>query len=367
MYVMESAPGPRTVINGREFDYFSGCGYYGLGGHPQLAKAACEAVKKYGTNAGTSREIFGRTPVLLEVEKRAAEFFETESSLYYVSGYLGNIILLKGLDDQYDVIFADEKSHYSVKDAIAQMDKGFVEFAHLDVADLKKKLQENLKPSQRPLLICDGIFSSTGAISPIPDYIKVLEEFGQPLICVDDAHAVGVIGKKGQGTFEYFGLKQEGLYFSGTFSKAFSGHGGIIPDKTEFIEKLKKKSKIPYASGGTPIPTSAATAKAIEILHKNPGMREKLWDNVIYTKKQLRNLGFDIELTPVPIISLRCKEGLDLEALQAELFKKGMLVSYRAGGSYASVPEGGAIRIAVFSNHTRQQIDRLVEEIKKAV
>jgi len=363
---MESPPGPKTIINGREVDYFCGTGYFSLQGHPELIEAACEAVKKYGIGTATSRSGYGNNPALLEVEERAAKFFEKESALYYVSGYLGNSILLQGLSDQYDIIFVDKESHYSVFDGASMANKPVVPFAHMDAEDLGKKIQNNLKSSQIPLVICDGIFPVSGEISPIPEYSKVLDEFDQSIICIDDAHATGIIGEKGQGTFEYFGLQGRGQHFSGTLSKAFGGHGGIIADKKEFVEKLRKMSNIPYSSSAVPAPAAAATAKALEILSQKPELRRTLWDNVFYAKKSLRELGFDLDETPVPIICLDF-EGVDLEALQKELFKKGIAVFYVPGGSYSSVPESGAIRIAIFSTHTKAQIDRLVEEIKKSI
>jgi len=365
MYLMESAPGPKTIIDGKEVDYFCGCGYYALQGHPELIQAACEAAKKYGISSATSRSGYGNNPVLLEVEKLASEFFGTESAIYYVSGYLGNSILLQGLEDQYDIIFVDKESHYSVMDGASLVNKPIVQFSHLDGENLRKKIKKHLKPSKKPLLICDGIFPVSGEISPIHEYLMILEEFDEFYICVDDAHATGVIGEKGRGTFEYFGLKDERLYSCWTLSKALGGHGGIIAGKREFIKKLKEKSNIPFASSAPPTPAAAASAKALEILSKNPELRKKLWVNVAYAKKGLRNIGFALNDTPVPIICLHSKEILNLEALQRHLLEKGIAVLYVPEKSYSSVPENGAIRVAIFSSHTKDQIDRLIEEIKR--
>lgn len=364
MYVMESAPGPRAVINGREVDYFCGCGYLSLQNHPELIRAACEALKKYGMASATSRSGFGNNPVLLEVEERASEFFGTESSLYYVSGYLGNSILLQGLRDEYDVIFVDRESHYSVIDGASVTHKPVVFFAHLDPENLRKKIRQTLKTSERPLVICDGVFPVSGEVSPLPEYLEVLKEYEGRIVCVDDAHAIGVIGEKGRGSFEYFGLKGEGLYFSGTLSKAAGGHGGIIAGDRGFIEKLKEKSQIPDASSPPSTAVAAATAKALEIMLREPGLMKKLRDNVAYAKKGFRDLGFETGDSPVPIICLHSRKGVDLKALQLSLFERRIAVFYVAPGTYSSVPQSGAIRIAIFSSHSRGQIDRLLEEIK---
>lgn len=366
MYRMDSAPGARTIINGREFDYFCGTGYFSLQGNPELTKAACEAVQKFGIGTATSRSGYGNNPVLLEVEERAARFFETEDALYYVSGYMGNAILLQGLRDQYNVIFLDEESHYSVKDGACIANKPVISFMHRNAEDLKKKLKTKLKPSQKPLVICDGIFPVSGEVSPLRDYVRILDDFDHSLICVDDAHATGVIGKKGQGSLEYFGLQDKGRYFSGTLSKALGGHGGIISGESSFISLLRERSKIPYASSAVPVPAAAATAKALEILTAKPGIRKQLWNNVAYAKESFRKLGFRLPKTPVPILCLSAK-GVDLESIQKRLFEKGIAILYMPGGSYSSVPKEGALRVAVFSTHTKEKIERLITEVDRCL
>ncbi|MBC8875224.1 MAG: pyridoxal phosphate-dependent aminotransferase family protein [Planctomycetes bacterium] len=368
MHVMESPPGATAVIDGREVDYFCGCGYFCLHGHPEIIDAACKAVRQFGMGSATSRSGYGDNPVLLEVERNAAKFFATESALYYVSGYLGNTILLQGLRDSYDVIFYDNESHYSVLDGIALADKPAIAFAHRDANDLTRQVARHLKPTQRPLLISDGVFPISGEIPPIPDYVDVFEQYDGSTICVDDAHATGVIGEMGRGCFEYLGASGTRLFSSGTLSKALGGHGGIIPGSADLIERLKSRSKIPFASSSPPTPAAAASARALEILQETPVLRKKLWDNTLYAKSRFRALGFDVNDTPVPIICLAGTDA-DLKTLPDRLLDKDIAISrfYSGGDAYSSVPEGGAVRIAIFSSHTKQQIDRLVEEIARIV
>lgn len=364
MNLMESAPGAKTIIDGKEVDYFSGCGYFGLQGHPEVIRAACDATKKYGMGTATSRSCYGTNRSLLDVERSATKFFETESSLYFASGYLGNSILLKGLEDDYDVIFADEESHYSCFDGAAITGKPLIRFRHLDAEDLKRKLRYHLKPFKRPAVVSDGIFPVSGEIPPLPDYIEVLKRYDGHVLCIDDAHAVGVLGEKGQGTFEYFGIKGEGMHFSGTLSKAVGGFGGIIPGSEILVEKMTKKSKIPFSSSPLPPAAAAATAKAIELLMENPGWRKKLWENVIHAKEGLMSLGFPLDSSHVPIICLRAPAGVDLRRVERALYSEGIVVFYFEEGAYSGVPEGGVIRIAIFSTHTKEQIDRLIQILK---
>lgn len=327
-------------------------------------RATCDATERFGIGSATSRAGYGDNPILREVEERAAHFFESESTLYYASGYMGNAILLQGLSRQYDVIFMDEESYYSVRDGAAMANKPVVTFAHCNTEDLQKKLNSVLKPSQIPLLICDGVFPTSGQLSPLREYVDVLDHFDKSLICVDDAHATGVLGKKGQGTFEYYDIQGERRYASGTMSKAVGGYGGMIVGTESFIDSLKVGSRIPAGSSSVPVPAAAATAKALDILSKKPQIRQRLWDNVAYAKSGFRALGFDnVEDNPVPIICLS-PAGVDLCCLQQRLFEKGIAVLYIPGGSYTSAPKEGAIRIAIFATHSRDQINHLITEIK---
>jgi len=366
-YVMESEAAAKVIINKKLVDYFSGCGYFGFQSHLEVVDAAGDAARKYGISSATTPAFYGNNPVLIDLQKKITRFFGTKNALYYASGCFGSPILMEGLKDEYEIIFIDKESHYSSRVGISLSGKPTFIFEHRNPEDLRQKIKQHLKPSQRPLVVCDGIFPISGEISPLPEYKEVLNGIEGAVFCVDDAHATGVIGEKGYGTFEYFGMKGKKLYSSGTFSKALGGHGGIIAGGEEYIMKLKKNSSLANACSTIPIPAAAATAKAIEILYKNPGMRKQLWSNVAYTKRGLRSIGFDINHTPVPIICLSTKGGIDAKTLQEKLFKKDIAVIYVPEGGYTSVPKGGALRISIFSTHTRDQIDRLLEEIKRII
>ena len=208
----------------------------------------------------------------------------------------------------------------------------------------------------------------SGDIAPIPEYIDVLQGFGDYSICVDDAHAAGVIGEMGRGCFEYLDAAGSRLFSSGTLSKAFGGHGGIIAGDADLIERLKRSTPIAAGSSSPATPAAAAAAKGLELLQKNPQFRKQLWENALYAKQRLRSIGFDINDTPVPIICLAAQD-LNLESLPDRLLERGTAVSryYSGSGDYSSVPAGGAVRTAVFSTHSRDQIDRLADQIRALV
>ncbi|MCP4760717.1 MAG: pyridoxal phosphate-dependent aminotransferase family protein [archaeon] len=350
----------KTIIDGKEYDYFYGTGYYCLQDHPDVINASIKAIENYGIKQGTSHYKYGINPIYEELKKNASQFFGTESVLFYPSGYFGSTIILQGLKDEFDIIFIDEETHYSGQDAAIASQKPIVKFKHLDSEDLKIKITKNLKSNQKPLILCDGAAPVTGKIPLIPKYLEIIEDIKGAKICVDDAHAVGILGKHGRGTYDYYNLKSDRLFSSGTMSKAIGGYGGIIAGSKKFIEKLKKNSNIDAGTTNIPIPAAAASAKGFEILMKNPKMREKIWDNSKYVKSGFRKLGFEIEDTVFPIVSLISFNNLNLANLH-EYYKKNLILANFVGeGEYSSAPIGGSIKITIFSTHSMEQLNRLL-------
>ena len=360
-FVMESAPGPETVINGKRVVYFGGTGYFALQGHPEVIEAGIAGFRKYGVHPATSRTGFGHNPLTIEIEKTIAGYFGTEDSLHFVSGYLDNLFLVQALRDKVDAVFIDETAHFSIKDAVYSALKPVVLFRHRDPEDLARKLKAGLKPGQVPLVMTDGIFPTFGLIAPVPDYVKAIEPYNGYL-CLDDSHSVGVLGPNGRGTLEHFGITSDRCYFAGTMSKAFGGHGGFIPGSKAFIDHIKATCGA-YA-GATPSPNAgvAASIKGMQIVIREPQRRERLRRNVAHIKGGLRKLGLEMNDNPVPIVTWVMKSAGDMKKVQQELFDKGIAVAYM---KYVGAPESGVLRASIFSEHTIEQLDRLIDEMKR--
>jgi glycine C-acetyltransferase/8-amino-7-oxononanoate synthase len=358
-FLMESAPGPETVINGKTCVYFGGTGYFGLHGNPEMRRAGIEAFA-HGTHSGTTRSGFGNNPFLLDVEKRIADFFGTEKAVYYVSGYFNGLFLAQGLAGEFDVAFIDETSHFSVKDGVASAGKRTVLFRHRDPADLGRKLKAGLKAGERPAVFSDGVFPTFGAIAPVPELLKEVEPYGGPL-CLDDAHGVGVMGPNGRGTLEHFGLKPSArLFFSGTLSKAFGGHGGFLPADAAFIRRIREGVGAYAGASPTPTPIAAASAKGIELVKSHPEWRAALRENVRRAKAGMKKLGFETNDTPVPIVTWTLESAERMKGVQKALMEKGIAVAYL---KYVGAPSGGVLRATIFSTHSAGHIDRLLGEL----
>jgi 7-keto-8-aminopelargonate synthetase-like enzyme len=361
-FLMESAPGAETVINGRRYVYFGGTGYFGLHGNAEMIQVGIEAFKKFGMHSATTRSGFGNNPMLLDVERRLASYFGTEESVYYVSGYFNGLMMSQALADQFDVAFIDETAHFSVRDGIYSTRKPAITYGHRDPADLRRKLKAELKPGQRPLVMTDGIFPTFGFIAPVPEIIREIEPY-DGILCLDDAHAAGVLGPNGRGTFEHFGLKPSArLYSAGTLSKAFGGHGGFIASSAAFIKKIRDSVGAYSGASPTPSPIAAASARGIQLVADHPEWRETLRRNVKRVKEGLRRLGFDVGDTPVPIVTWTLASAEAMKNAQKELLDRGVAVAYL---KYVGAPAGGVLRASIFSTHTDAHIDKLLDELKR--
>jgi glycine C-acetyltransferase/8-amino-7-oxononanoate synthase len=363
-FLMESPPGPETVINGRRRLYFGGVSYYGLHGSPQLMRAGIEAWKRLGLSTATTRSGMGTAPLHLEVEAAAARFFGTEDAAYVASGYLSNTAGIQVLHTTrtFDTIFVDQHAHPCVHDAALSVGVPVHRFGHLDPDDLATQLRQNLRPGQTPLVMSDGLFPTLGRIAPLPDYLEVLEPFAG-VVWLDDAHPVGILGPNGRGTAEHFGLESDRVFSGGTLSKAFGGFGGIIPGRADHVSRIRG-GPVMIAASPPPSPVAAATLEGIDLVAANPRWRQQLWNNAGLLKHGLNRLGFDVEQNEVPIAAFTLESAARMRQVHAELFERDIAIQYT---HYPGAGSQGVLRVVVFSTHTRDHIERLIDELGEVV
>jgi len=374
--VMQSPPGPETVIDGQRYLYFGGTGYLGLAGHMEVIEAACEAVRRYGLHTATSRSGFGNNPPTLEVERRAAEFFGQEAAFYFSSGYVGNHILIQALAGRFDVVFADAAAHYSLEEAARLSGQPVTRFQHADPDDLQRLLQQQRRPNERPLVLTDGVFSAGGDIAPLDQYVETLSRYEGASLLVDDAHGFGTLGDNGRGTLEHFGLwgpsvnsaarpAGPGLFVVGTLSKALGGFGGILVGSDEFVRQTRASSHYFDGASAPPSPVAGATAKALEIVIREPQLRARLRENVLCLRQGLRGLGLTATDSPSPVVGLAVGDARNMQRLHRALKEQGILVPYFA--TYSGTGKEGLLRIAVCAAHTSAMLQRLLSELARIV
>ncbi len=363
-FTMDSGPAPETVINGKRCLYFGGTGYFGFQTRPELIQTAQKGLSDFGMGSATSRDIYGTSPLYLEVERKAREFFGTEDAIYLASGYLVNIAGFRSLAQlrRFDAMFVDAEAHWSITDFMHALQKPVYIFAHGDAEDLGRKLKAKLKVGQKPLVACDGIFPTFGKIAPVPAYFQHVEAF-DGCLWLDDCHAVGVLGKRGRGTYEYYGLQSDRLYSGGTLSKAVGAYGGIITGKEEFVLPIRAGHIVNGASAAVSA-AAAAAVKGMDIMMTRPELRQQLWRNARQLKKGLKAMGFDQDDTPVPVAAWVLKTGEEMDRVHAELLKRGIAIQRT---QYVGAGPHGALRAVVFANHKPEQIDRMLHELKSLV
>jgi 7-keto-8-aminopelargonate synthetase-like enzyme len=271
-------------------------------------------------------------------------------------------------------VFVDAASHYSVNEAALLAHRDIVQFRHRDPDSLAHLLGERLPARGRPLVLTDGVFPATGALAPLPDYLKVLSPYDGASLIVDDAHGIAVLGDRGRGTLEWYGLWDNqvnqalpacgvGLYMGGTLSKAMGGYGGIIPASHDLLRALNKTAHYYDGASAPASPIAAATAKAIEIVMTEPELRDRLSDNIRKVRKRLRALGVEAGDEPSAIIGIQIGSAANMKRIHERLKEHAILVPYVS--AYPGVNPEGLLRVAVCATHNSEMIDALLSALAR--
>ncbi|WP_430817391.1 aminotransferase class I/II-fold pyridoxal phosphate-dependent enzyme [Carboxylicivirga sp. RSCT41] len=363
-YILEGPTGATTNIQNKEMLYFAGVGYFQLHNHPDIIKASIDALQKYGISSATSRSGIGTTDLLLELDTKIAEFFDTDDAVYLPSGYLSNIAGIQALKamGRFDIIFMDEVVHYCNEEAALTAGVPIFTFKSRDSKDLEHQIKTHLKASEKPLIVSDGMFPVWAWMAPIPEYLAIAEKYNG-VIWVDDAHPVGIIGTNGRGTYDYFKLKSDRLFMGATLSKAFGAYGGFIPGSEEFIYHVKHGHVIDGSS--SPVSAAAGAAlKGLQLVGENPQWREQIRKNAVRLKDGLRAIGLEIEHNDFPITSFKVGGAEQMQKIHAELFKRNIYIQYT---KYIGAGPEGVLRTVMFSTHTNEQIDHLLDNLKTII
>jgi 7-keto-8-aminopelargonate synthetase-like enzyme len=360
MPLLNSATGNYVYSGGKRYSYFAGNNYLGLANHPDIKKAAIQAIKKYGVNFSASRLTTGTADIHLELERQLALFKGQEDAIIYASGYQGNGILFEVLRKRYSSVFMDRHSHPSISKNIPVDVASLHLYDHLDTGHLERLLG-NYEGSE-PLIITDGIFALTGEIAPL-DRIWLLAERHNAIVIVDDAHSTGILGRTGKGTPEFYNIKaKKDLYQTETMSKALGSYGGFITGTSETIEQIRERSTTYQASTALPPPVVAASIESLRILNENPGLNLRLLEKATHVRKGVKLLGYGTTEDSTPIIPLMFSVSSMARKLSLFLEDNGIIVPY----IHYPVSTGlYIVRIAVSVTHTEEQTEELLILLKK--
>lgn len=324
LHVLESASAPRCTVDGRNVLMLCSNNYLGLTNHPQIKKAAIEAVRDFGAGSGSVRAIAGNMKIHVELEKRIAQFKQTEAALAYQTGFAANAGLIPQLAGKGDLIISDELNHGSIIDGVRLSYAERDVYKHRDADDLRKVLDDAENENYRRILvITDGVFSMDGDIAPLDKIVPLAEEHGA-MMYVDDAHGDGVLGEKGRGIISHFHLEGRVHVEMGTFSKAFGVVGGYVSGNRNLVNFAYNKSRTWLLSGSHPPAVAAASIAALDVLENELEHVQNLWKNTNAFKKALRNLGFDIGISETPITPVIVGESSLARKMSERLFEEGI-------------------------------------------
>src|SRR5437868_2391999 len=267
--------------------------YLGLAEHPQVIKAAHEALDRWGYGLASVRFICGTQGIHKELEKKLSQFLGTEDTILYGSCFDANGGLFETLLGAEDAVISDELNHASIIDGIRLSKAQRFRYRNSDMADLESKLQD-AKTARFRMIATDGVFSMDGYIANLTA-ICVLAEKYDALVMVDDSHAVGFMGKQGRGTHEYHGVMGRIDLITGTLGKALGGaSGGYTSGRKEIIEYLRQRSR-PYLFSNTMAPPIVAgSIKAIELITSSTSLRDKLEENTKYFSDRMTKYDLNI-------------------------------------------------------------------------
>ena len=334
--------------------------YLGLTGDKRVINATVKAVKKYGSGVSGSRFLNGTLDLHIDLENELAAFMDKEAALTFPSGFQSTLAIISAIAGRDDIIFSDRENHACIYDGIRLSFASSVRYNHNDMKHLEQLLQE-ADPKAGKLIVTDGIFSMSGDIAKLPEIVALAKKYGARVM-VDDAHSFGVLGIKGRGTAEYFGLHQEVDMIMSTFSKSLASIGGFMVGKKEVVNYVKHKSRpFIFSAALTPASTASALA-ALRILKAEPQRPKALLNIAAYARKRMIEKKFPLANdTITPIIPIYTYTMMRTFVIAKLLYKHGVYVNPVIP---PAAPEGQClIRTSYTATHTKALIDEAVEII----
>ncbi|AEF92960.1 8-amino-7-oxononanoate synthase [Desulfotomaculum nigrificans CO-1-SRB] len=351
MLYLDAAPGPHTMVGGKQMLLLSSNNYLGLCNDDRLKEAAIATIREFGVGSGGSRLTTGSYRLHRELEERLAQFKGTEACLVFSTGYAANLGTIAGLADKGWVIFCDRLNHASIIDGCRLSGAKLVIYKHCDMNDLEKKIKRY--HTGKGLIVSDGVFSMDGDIAPLAEIVKLAKKYSI-MTMVDDAHATGVLGPNGGGSVDYFGLQNEVDIQMGTLSKAFAGEGGYIAGKQSLIDYLRHKAKSFIYSTALAPHNIAVSLKALELIQKEPERRKSLLEKSRWFRGELVKNGFDVPMNNTPIIPLMVGEADKAVTFSRMLYDEGV---YVPAIRPPTVPNGSSrLRFSIMATHTHEDL-----------
>ncbi|MBI3551735.1 MAG: glycine C-acetyltransferase [Elusimicrobia bacterium] len=362
--LLETAQKPVSVIDGKKVVNLTSNNYLDLADHPNLKKAAKDAIDRWGVGTAAVRPIIGTMTIHDDLEKKIAKFKGTEASVVFQSGFTVNVACCQSLmSSEKDLLISDELNHASIIDGARLAKAQRKVCRHKDMKHLKELLEgPESRAARRKMIVTDGVFSMDGDVAPLPEIVALAEKY-EAFVMVDDAHASGVMGPNGRGTPSFFNLTDKVQIQIGTLSKAIAAIGGYVAGSQSLRDYLISVGRPFTFSSSHPPSVTATCSAAIDILLNEPQRIEKLWENAKLFKEGLKKLGFDTGASETPITPVIVGDTAKAQKFSARLFEEGV---FALSICYPIVARGrDRLRTIVTSGHTPKDLEFALEKFGK--
>lgn len=359
---INSAQKTTVQIDGDEKILFCSNNYLNLANHPKVIEAVIAAIKKYGHGASASRLISGTMRPHVELEKKFAGLFQREAALIFPSGWTANEAVIRTIASKGDLLLLDKSDHASIIDAAKSSTAEFRTYRRGSLHRVEKFLAG--KDYNRKFIITESIFSMDGDAADLEALVELKNRYDAFLI-VDEAHALGCLGKSGAGLAEELGVLEEIDIVVATMSKSLGSTGGVVAAKKIVIDLLINKARGFIYTTAPTVANCAAALAAIEILRTEPGRRENLKQNAEYLRRRLNQLGINTGQSRSHIIPVIIGGEKDTLTVSKKLYEMGFFIPAIRP---PTVPAGTArLRLSVQSEHSAEQIDKLCAGFEKLI
>lgn len=348
-----------TIAGGQKVLNFCANNYLGLSSHPKVIEAAKAAIDTHGFGMSSVRFICGTQDIHKELERKISEFLGTEDTILYAAAFDANGGVFEPLLGAEDAIISDALNHASIIDGVRLCKAMRYRYAHNDMADLEKQLQDAMAAgAKQKIIVTDGVFSMDGTIAQLDKIVALAEKY-EALVMTDECHSTGFMGKTGRGVHEHCGVMGKIDVITGTLGKALGGaSGGFTSGRKEIVELLRQRSR-PYLFSNTLAPSiTGASIAVFDLLSETTELRDKLEENTKYFRKKMTEAGFDIKPGEHAIVPLMLYDAVLSQKMAEKVLEKGI---YVIGFYYPVVPKDQArIRIQISAGHERHHLDQAI-------
>ncbi|MFW5644953.1 MAG: glycine C-acetyltransferase [Bacteroidota bacterium] len=350
------------LYTGQEVLNFCANNYLGLSNHPELVKAAKEALDSHGYGMSSVRFICGTTDLHKKLEKKIADYFGTEDTILYAACFDANGGVFEPILTAGDAIISDELNHASIIDGVRLCKAQRYRYKTADMNDLEEKLKEAQTQRFR-VIVTDGVFSMDGHVAPVDKMVELAEKY-DAMVMVDECHSHGVVGETGKGVTELYDIRGQVDIITGTLGKAYGGAiGGFTTGRKEIIEMLRQRSRPYLFSNSLPPAVAAAGIRMIDMMDETNELQEKLHKNTDYFIGKMKDAGFDIKPTDSAICAVMLYDAKLSQDFAEKLLDEGI---YVIGFYYPVVPKGQArIRVQLSAAHEHEHLNKAINAFSK--